>query len=117
MWLKIIPFGSGDCTNGGVSSRVSRLRVRRLSIREHSPASTQRVILEAGPEGDVDLVYREQYRDWIALPVQPVPRGRCGWMFGGNVATPDGGFDSVTAALPSGVEPPGDNIRIHDRCE
>lgn len=91
----------GDCTNGGISSKYSRLLLvcdnGFIDVDESNP-----------PENLVKLVTRKLFgREYKHIePVAPVPAGCVGWMSGGNIAcTSDSRFNSDYP------------LKIHDRTE
>ena len=119
MWLEVYRSATGaDCTNGGISSRVTRVTVTGVlfmgrATRGWSELPAEMQVFEPKPEApEVVLVVRTHaHGRWLHLePAEGAPAGTVGLMMGGNFA---GSSDSRWAELTGGV----DLVAIHDRSE
>lgn len=88
----------GDCTNGGISSKVDKITLCGDGIPE---------IFEASADAPPFRVVRRNLRDGEYLHVEPWERPTgSGWMFGGNICnTSDSRFPNKYP------------LKIHDRQE
>lgn len=88
-----------DCTNGGVSSRVTTITVLPIGIGEGLPE-----LFAPTPDAPA-FVIDQRYGHVFLRPAAACPRNLCGYMMGGNYAV---ACDSrwTLGALP-----------IHDRTE
>ncbi len=97
--LKVMPLdvyrdGNGDCTNGGITSRVKTLYlIHSKGFLDADEVPREQVFVEQTLGGEVSLVSVDKYRANL-----------CGPMFGGNLATSS---DSRVRKI----------YRVHDRYE
>ena len=102
--ISVYKNGSGDCTNGGISSRFRELLVicdsGFIDVDINNP-----------PENLVKVVKRHLFgRDIFHLEPVNRPKG-CGWMAGGNFGhTSDSRFSEMLGGFYGAVS-------IHDRQE
>ena len=106
-------FNHGDCTGGGVSSRVTDPTLFFDCTREQAMEHCKETHMN--PEDQLLLVKRQLWGEdhYYAEPlVKPADAGRCNQMFGGNyIMTSDSRFprqNGLRTAYP---------IPVHDRFE
>lgn len=113
LWVSVYRNNLGDCTGGGVSSRVSEPTLFFNCTREEAIHYCE----EKGvnPDDQLILVKRQLWGEdhFYAEPlVKPANAGQCNQMFGGNyIMTSDSRFphqNGLRTAYP---------IPVHDRFE
>lgn len=113
LWISVYRNNLGDCTGGGLTSRVSDLTVFFDCTRE--AAIEYCMENDINPEEQLFLVKRQLWKEdhFYAEPlVKPANAEKCNQVFGGNyIMTSDGRFprqNGLTTAYP---------IPVHDRYE
>jgi len=113
LWVSVYRSPLGDCTGGGVTSRVSETTLFFNCTREEAIEYCKKEGIN--PENQLFLVKRQLWGEdhFYAEPlVKPADAGHCNQMFGGNyIMTSDSRFphqNGLTTAYP---------IPVHDRFE
>lgn len=115
MLLFVYRPAGGDCTNGGVTSRVTKVIVTHVQDERSEPVlvpDSMRIFPPTGEAPAMKLVIRTIFKR-TCLHLEPVgrpPAGHLGWMAGGNCASTS---DSRWIQLAGGT----DYVSIHDRSE
>lgn len=113
LWVEIFRSPLGDCTGGGITSRVTTSTLFFDCSKEEALDYCKEN--HKNPEDQLYLVKRQLWGEdhYFAEPlVKPANAGRCNQMFGGNyIMTSDGRFphqNGLKTAYP---------IPVHDRFE
>ncbi len=93
-----------DCSIGGVTTRFNTLIAVGCGLPEIFTSLEDSANV-------VQIIYREQFDDYIARPISPAGRALTGGMFGGNfIYTSDSRFSQAMGGR-------GHPIPVHDRFE